>query len=186
MQPITMLAGMLARHLQRAQTDPQVLVKLAADMQLACKTAVATRADVLAWFQPSEKKLVSVEAEVTHCTGMLTAEFAIQGCSIDNQVESQPIAVPQTYIRTMLTAALFGVLDTAPGPVAVQVRALPARSDGATIVLSWTHLVASDLQASSNASHAIGWDDVQAIADQMGVRMLRTSEHCEMDFAANA
>lgn len=184
MQPITMLAGMLARHLQRAQPDPHVLIKLAADMQQTCKAAVTTRADVLAWFQPSESQRVSVEIEVAHCTSMLTAEFAIQGCSIDNQVASQPTNLQQAHVRTLFTAALFAILDNAPGPVAVQVRALPASSHRTTIVLSWTDMAASELRPLRDASHAIKWDDVQAIADQMGVPVRCTANQCDMHFAS--
>lgn len=186
MQPMTMLAGMLARHLQRAQTDPQVLTKLAADMQQTCKAAITTRTDVLAWFQPSEQLLVSIEAEVAQCASMLTAEFAIQGCSIDNQVASEPTTVRQAYVRTMLTAALFGILDNTAGPVAVQLRVLPPNSDGTTIVLSWTDLSASSMRPLNSVDHAIRWDDVQAIADQMHVHMLRTAQQCDIRIAAIA
>lgn len=185
MQPITMMAGMLARQLQRAQTDPQTLVKLATDMQLACKSAIAARTDVLTWFQPSEQNLGSIDAEVAQSTNMLTAEFAIQGCSIDNQVQDRPQAVLKSNLRTVLIAALFAILDTAHDPVVVQLRVLPSSTnDGTTIALSWTTLPASDLRSTPDTRHTIGWEDVQAIADQTGVGMRRADDRCEIDFAA--
>lgn len=186
MQPISMLAGMLARHLQRAQVDPEVLIKLAADLQLACKTGIATRADVLAWFQPSENQKVSIQTEVAQCTNMLTAEFAIRGSSIDNQVASDGVGVPQAYTRILLVAVLFGVLDNAPGPVAVQLGSSTEAASGSTIIVSWTDLPESDLRTSDSPSHAVSWNGVEAIADQLGVKLQRSTHHCAMGLGVEA
>lgn len=182
MQPITMLAGMLARHLQRTPPDMLVLTKQVANMQLACKAAITTRTDVLAWFQPSEQQLTSIASEATQCASLLTAEFAMRGCSIDNQTANGPAVVRQASVRTMLTAVLFGILDNTVGPVTVHLQDLPASNQDASIVASWTPLAPSNIPPSHN-SQVIGWADVQAIADQLRVGIRRKPTRIEMHFA---
>ncbi len=101
MQPITMLASMLVRHVQRPQPDMQALTKLAVDMQQACKAAITTRPDVLAWFQPSEHQTTSIATEVAQCDNLLTGEFAIRGSSIDNQtVDANLVCRPGQCARS--------------------------------------------------------------------------------------
>lgn len=188
MQPITLLAGMVARQLQRAEPDIQRLSKQMADMQQACKDAVSTRTDVLRWFQPSEVEKVPIGSEAARCTRLLTAEFAIRGCSIDDQTTGADAVVRQSHVRAMLTAALFGILDNAEGPVAVRLHAPPGASDGVTICAAWTQLPVSALSqpGSDSDGHALSWDDVQAIADQLGIDVHRKPAQFEIRFALAA
>ncbi len=186
MQPITMLASMLVRHVQRPQPDMQALTKLAVDMQQACKAAITTRPDVLAWFQPSEDKKTSIATEVAQCDNLLTGEFAIRGSSIDNQTVDANIVVHQACVRTMLTVALFAVLDNAPGPVAVQLHCSPGSNDNTTITLSWKPIAVTVPSLRSSQKHDIAWDDVHAIAEQLGLTIDRRSSELEMHFASAA
>ncbi len=182
MQPITMLAGMVARHLQRPQTDVQALTQQVANLQQACKAAVATRTDILAWFQPSEQKRVSLGTEVAQCASLLTGEFAIRGCSIENLAPDDLPLARQACVRNLLTAALFGILDNAGGPVAVQLGATAHGGDDTSIDVSWTRLAPADLPQPGDTGHTIGWDDVQAIADQLGIAMRRTQTQLSIRF----
>lgn len=188
MQPITMLASMLARQLQRPQPDIAHLSKQVADMQKACKAAVATRSDVLSWFQPSEMQLAAVGSEVAQCTGLLTAEFAIRGCAVDNLTNDADVVVRQAHVRTMLMAVLFGILDNAQGSVAVQLRAQPGTGSGTTVCASWTQLPPSALSqpGSDSDDYAISWHDVQAIAEQLGIDVQHTPAQIDMHFASAA
>lgn len=184
MQPITMLSSLLARHMQRDVTDPVAMGKHLADMQQACKDAIATRTDTLAWFQPSQQ-LTSIATGAAQCTNLLTADFAMRGCSIDNQTRDGRTVVPQDSVRTMLSAALFGILDDAAAPVAVLLQdTAPRRGAAPGVVASWTPLNASALeQKQDNIGHALRPDDVQAIADQLGVRLQRGDAFIEMHFS---
>jgi len=186
MQPVTMLASIFARRLQRPQPDIPALGKQVADMQQACKDAIATRSAMMAWFQPSETELVSIADEAAQCVQLLTAEFAIRGSSVDNRVADAQGVVLQTCVRTMILATLFAILDNAEGPVAVELGSPPDNSTGATIVAAWSPLIASDDTANSHSRQTIGWDDLQAVADQVGVGLERTSAQIEMHFTLAA
>jgi hypothetical protein len=186
MQPMTMLAGIFARQLQRPQPDIPALSKQVADMQQVCKAAITTRTEAMTWFHPSETEWVSMTSEAAQCMRLLNAEFAIRGCSLDNQMADAQHVVLQTCLRTMVMATLFAILDNAEGPVAVELRSLPASSTGATLVASWSPLTASDISRYSNSGHTIGWDDVQAVADQLGVGLQRTSAQIDMLFTLAA
>lgn len=186
MQPITMFASMFARQLQRPQPDIQTLSKQAADMQLACKAAIKTRTEVMTWFQPSETILASVGSEVTQCTRMLTAEFAIRGSSVDNLVGPNDAMVQQSCVRTMLMAALFAILDDAKAQVTVQLSTPAESSDSASVVASWRPAVATaaDLPQHSSSAPVISWADVQALADQLEVGMQLSATQVTMRFAS--
>ncbi len=182
MQPVSLLAGMFARHLQRPQFDLATLSKQAADMQHACKAAVATRTDVMSWFHSSEQKWVSLVNEAQQCAWLLTAEFAILGCSIDNQIADAPGIVLQDIARAMCMVMLFAILDNAEGPVSVQLRSLPTSQSGESILASWSPLAASDIWRSIDSGHKISWDDLQAVADDLEVRLQRSAAQIEMTF----
>ena len=182
MQPVSLLAGMVARQMQRPQPEIPTVVRHAVDMQQACKAAVATRTDVMTWFQPSETKRVSLVDEAAQCCWLLTAEFAIRGCSINNVIADVQGEVLQTCLRTMCVSTLLAILDNASGPVAVQLGSLPANGDGVTIVASWTPLESSYVASDSNGSHRLSWDDLQAVAVDLGVALQRTTEQIELTF----
>lgn len=186
MQPVSMLAALVARHLQHSQPDIQALSGQVANLQEACKAAITARTDVMAWFQPSETKSVSIADELTQCTRLLTAEFAMRGCSVDNRLADAQGATLQINLRTVFMASLFAILDNAEGPVEVQLRCMPASSGSATIVVSWNPLAASDISPHSNGRHTIGWDDLQAVADQLGVGLERTSAQIDLFFTLAA
>jgi len=182
MQPVSMLAGIFARQLQRPNLDIPAMTKQVVDMQQACKAAVTVRTDVMSWFQPSETKLTSIADEAAQCTWLLSAEFAIRGCSVDNLIADAPGLVPQSCIRTMFMATLFAILDNAEGPLGVELRTLPHGNNGATIVASWFPLAPSDLSPFASSENTIGWDDLQAVAAQSGVALQRTDAQIDFCF----
>ncbi|MEO8542019.1 MAG: hypothetical protein ABI434_00475 [Burkholderiaceae bacterium] len=184
MQPVAMLAGMMARRLNREQPDIQVLVQNVTDMQLACKAAVVVRNEVLGWFHSSEHKKISIADSVAQCVGLLSVEFALNGCTIDNQTAPLRADVEQASVRSLLTATLFAVLDNAVGPMAVRLRAKAGKSRETGLIVSWTPLASAREPSPGTLNHEIGWDGVQAIADQDGVRLLRTPAQVVMQFAA--
>lgn len=182
MQPVSMLAGIFARHLQRPNLDIPVLTKQAADMQHACKAAVAVRTDVMRWFQPSATETASIADEASQCTWLLSAEFAIRGSSVDNQIADAPGLASQSCLRTMFMATLFAIMDNAKNPVAVQLRALPQGNNSPVIVASWIPLATSDLSPFNSSGNTIGWDDLQAVAEQSGVVLQRTDAQINLRF----
>jgi hypothetical protein len=179
-----MLAGMLARKLQKPEPDTHSLIKQVADMQEACKVAIATRTDIMGWFQPSETRSVPITTEASQCAHLLSAEFAIRGCSVDSQMAETPHHVRQHQLRTVIMATLFAVLDNAGGPVAVQLRFDAQGKGDATLTASWRQLPASDFPAPDVGKHAISWDDLQVITDQAGVGLERCPTLIDLHFTA--
>jgi hypothetical protein len=182
MQPVAMLAGMMTRHLNRELPDVQVLSQNVADMQIACKAAVAARIEVLGWLQPAGPHKISIADGVLQCTNLLSAEIAMNSCTIDNQTARMRTNVEQATLRSLLTAVLFAVLDNAAGPMAVQLRATGDKTRNTTLVVSWTPLAGANTMDTGNMHHRIGWDGVQAIADQEGVKLRRTPDQVDMRF----
>lgn len=183
MQPISMLASILARHLQRPQLDIPALSKQVADMQQACKTAITTRTEVMGWFQPSETELATIADEAAQCVWLLTAEFAIRGSSVKNLMSDATGVVLQSELRTMFMATLFAILDNVEGPVAVQLYTLPASGRGVTVIASWNPLASADTSNQSSGGKSIDWDDVQSVAEQLGVGLQRKATQIDLHFA---
>lgn len=184
MQPITMLAGMLGRHLQKPQPDLQVMGKLAADMQLACKAAIVSRTEVLSWFQPTDEPVAPVAEVVSQCTNLLTAEFAIRGSSIENLTCDAVATVKFSEVRSLLFAALFTVLDAASDAVAVQIHADESDLGTVELVVSWIPTPSANQTHQLADTHAIVWEDLQAIARQSALTAMRAESRISIQFAS--
>lgn len=180
MQPVSMLASTIARQLQRPQPDIPTLSKQVADMQQACKSAITTRNEVMAWFQPSEAEVVKIADETAKCLWLLTPEFAMRGCSLEHSLHGATGEVLQSRFRTVLMATLFAILDHTDEPVAVQLSSPSVSSHGAAIVVSWIALENSETPHHSCDGQPIDWDDVQVVAKQLKVDLQRTAQQIAM------
>jgi len=186
LQPVSMLAALMARHLSRAQPDMSILSQNAADIQRTCKAAAVARADVLGWIQAPGSRPVTMAAGVAQCIGMLSAEFAIRGCTIDNQTGAAHAEVDLGAVTTLLASTLLTLLDGMTSPLAIRLQENAAIDREAGIVVSWTEMAQTEPLATGSNRHAIGWDDVQAIAAQEGVAMQHRHGRAELLFPALA
>lgn len=187
LQPIAMVAAMLERRLQKADTDPEALLKNARDIVALSKEAAASCVDLIGWLAPKDNRPVKADAGIAECLGMVVTQLSFRGVSVTDNTVPTDAQLPQSALRNVLTAALIALTDEAATPANLLLD-----SEFREGVLSLhIELKAPDAPAATRAAdkppyRLLEWRDVQALAAQESVRLARTGNRLTLQFEASA
>lgn len=187
LQPIAMVAAMLERRLQKADADPEALLKNARDIVALSKEAAASCVDLIGWLAPKDKRLVKADAGIAECLGMVVTQLSFRGFSVTDNTGQTDAQLPQSALRNVLTAALIALTDEAVMPATML---LEAEFAGGVLSLH-IELKAPEIPAPARAAEKppyrlLDWRDVRALAAQESVRLARTGNRLTLQFEAAA
>lgn len=186
LQPIAMVAAMLERRLQKADADPETLLRNARDIMALSKEAAASCVDLMSWLAPRENRLVKADAGIAECLDMVMTQLSFRGFSVVNNTGSPHAQLPQSALRNVLTAALISLTDAAVVPGKVLIGAKFAEG----IFLLRLELKSTDApeparMAEKPPYRRLEWHDVQALALQETVRLTREENRITLQFEAS-
>lgn len=187
LQPIAMVAAMLERRLQKADADPEVLLKNARDIVALSKEAAASCVDLIGWLAPKDNRPVKADAGIAECLGMVVTQLSFRGFSVTDNTGRIDAQLPQSALRNVLTAALVTLTDEAATP-----GTLLLESEFAQGVLSLhLELEAPETPAPARAPEKqpyrlLEWRDLHALAAQASVRVARAGNRLTLQFEATA
>ena len=187
LQPIAMVAAMLERRLQKADADPEALLKNARDIVALSKEAAASCVDLIGWLAPKDNKPVRADAGIAECLGMVVTQLSFRGFSVADNTGALDAQLPQSALRNVLTAALIALTDEAATPTTVLLEADFAQG----LLCLHIGLKAPDAPAPARAPEkqpyrALEWRDVQALAAQESVQLVRAANRLTLRFEAAA
>jgi hypothetical protein len=187
LQPIAMVAAMLERRLQKADTDPEALLRNARDIVALSKEAAASCVDLMSWLAPKEQRLIQAGAGIAECLGMVVTQLSFKGFSVVDNTDSPAVQLPQSALRNVLTAALIALTDAAAAPGKVLIGAEVAQGS----LSLYIELKAPDATepvrlADKPPYRLLDWRDVQMLALQESVRLTRGENRLTLQFAATA
>lgn len=187
LQPIAMVAAMLERRLQKTDTDPEALLKNARDIVALSKEAAASCVDLMSWLAPKESRPVRADAGIAECLGMVMTQLSFRGFSVVDNTGSTHAQLPQSALRNVLTAAIISLTDAAASPGKVLIGAGFAQG----ILSIHIELKAPDTAEPGRAPEKpsyrlLDWHDVQALALQESVGLVRTESRLTLQFEASA
>jgi hypothetical protein len=187
LQPIAMVAAMLERRLQKADADPEALLKNARDIVALSKEAAASCVDLIGWLAPKDKRLVKADAGIAECLGMVVTQLSFRGFSVTDNTGPTDAQLPQSALRNVLTAALVALTDEAATPGTVLLEAEFAQGVLCIHIELKTPEVPSPARAAEKPPYRLlEWRDVQALAAQESVRLARTGNRLTLQFEASA
>jgi hypothetical protein len=187
LQPIAMVAAMLERRLQKADTDPEALLRNARDIVALSKEAAASCMDLMGWLAPRKNRPLRADAGIAECVGMVVTQLSFRGFSVTDNTGALNAELPQSALRNVLTAAIITLTDAADAPGTVLIGAEFAEG----VLSLHLELKAPDVPASARATEKppyrlLEWRDVEALAAQESVRLARAENRLTLQFEASA
>ena len=187
LQPIAMVAAMLERRLQKADADPEVLLKNARDIVALSKEAAASCVDLIGWLAPKDNRPVKADAGIAECVGMVVTQLSFRGFSVVGGSGNIAAQLPQSALRNVLTAALISLTDAATVPGKLLISAGFAEGVLSIHVELKLPEVPEPVRAVDKPPYRLlEWHDVQALAQQESARVARAENRVTLQFEASA
>ena len=187
LQPIAMVAAMLERRLQKADTDPEALLRNARDIVALTKEAAASCVDLMSWLAPKEKRLIMAGVGIAECLGMVATQLSFKGFSVVDNTGGPAVQLSQSALRTVLTAALIALTDAAATPGKVLIEAEFVQDILSLHIELKPHDAAEPMRAADKPPYRLlDWHDVQVLAQQESVHMVHGKNRFTLQFEAAA
>ena len=173
LQPIGMMSAMLERRIATATPDMVQLGKNTQSLNALAREAATTSLNLMAWLAPKDNDLMAVHSAVEESFGMVATELSFRGFSVVNETADASVKLPKGVLRSVFTASLIALTDTAKCAANVVVSSSQELgSTRLTISIVKPGVVKPvTLQNSMPGYRALQWADVQALADAEGVQL---------------
>lgn len=184
-QPIGMMAALLERRLQQPSPDMAGLRDNCAAVGNLSRNAAETCVNLMSWVAPRAGTLVSVSEGITECVNLLSTSLRFRGFALTSQAPEMAARVSCTAVRSVLTAAILALSDTASGPADLHVS---AQSEGPQVLISLT-LTPAVRPADNHGSEdyrALTWGDVDALASAESVGLVHTPTAAQLTLPVQA
>ena len=119
MQPISMISAILERRLQAPEPDLTARREAGKSISTQSRSAASAAMNLITWVAPRENGVMPLAAGIDECLGMLSTDLAFKGFNITNQVSAAKLSVSVSSLRTVFTASLIALTDTARAPASV-------------------------------------------------------------------
>lgn len=183
MQPIGMVSAIMERRLQAAQPDLNVLRDNSKSISTLSRSAASASMNLITWVAPRENGVVTIHAGVEECVGMLSTDLAFRGFTVVNNIVAADMATPVFALRSVFTAALIALTDTALAPASIVISSEAV--DGQTrVFISVTSEPGAAAAEDPRSYRKLGWDDVQVLASAEAVGLSHGIDRVEMHFTA--
>lgn len=185
LQPISMVAVMLEKRVQKPVPDLAVIGKNIHDINTLAREASATCMQLMSWLAPRQDTPVAIGVGVQEAIALIATELSFQGVSLVNDTTGVTSTLPLSVLRGLFMASLLALADTHPGPATVVLGADAA--DGHTVLtLTLTPVEAvaggDESMAAPAAYRALDWDDVRALAAAESTVLVLGSGRVELRF----
>ena len=177
MQPIRMLLMVLERRVQAPEPDLPAIAKNITSVSNLTKQATADCMNALQWIASSEDARIGLRTAVDEATKLLSLELSAKGLVMVNGVADDATTARQSFLHTVFMGALLAFCDEDihGGTLHITCQPVPARShSGMQLKLQLLPDTASKAAVSQDVVRKyrmIGWPDVQAMAQSLGVPM---------------
>ncbi|MBC7547371.1 MAG: hypothetical protein H7224_01835 [Polaromonas sp.] len=184
LQPISMVAVLLEKRLQKPEPDLAVISKNVHNINTLTREASITCMQLMSWLAPKQDAVVAVHEGVQEAMSLVATELSFQGVNLVNETEGTSATLPVTVLRGLFMASLLALTDSHRGPATVVLGTTVA--DGHPVLtLALTAMAGKggdDAISASPAYRALDWDDVQALAAVESVFLVRSTGRVELHF----
>ena len=185
-QPIGMMAALLERRLQQASPDLASLRENSSAIGNLSRNAAETCVSLMGWVAPRAPASVRADTAVTECVNLLSTSLRFRGFAVSHEVTDLDAPLACNAVRSVLTATLLALSDSATQPADLVVR---ARREGAGQVLVEVQMSPADRSADNGGSEdyrPLTWDDVACLAAAESVQVERSEGRVQLRLAVQA
>lgn len=177
LQSLGMMAEALGARMDRGAVAPEDLQSAVSKLNRLSRQAVARCLDVCTWMQPAEDDTIPLREGVTEIVHMLSTSLNFRGFDLRNEPGDGEFDVSRSAVRFLLAAAILALTDAAPAPGEVVVRTEPSSTHGVVAVDYQPHPQGTSFTQLHDSGEApLAWPEVQALAVQHGVELLRNGQ----------
>ena len=185
LQPIGMMSAMLERRIKAAAPDMAQLAKNTQALTTLSREAAATSLNLMTWLAPRDNELIAVNGAVEESLGLMATELSFRGFSVDNQATEAVAKLPKGMLRSVFTASLIALTDTALQPASVVVS-VDGEAGDTRLRITIAVAAPNELAALGNPMpiyRSLLWADVQALADAEGVHIDHAPDFVQLKYA---
>jgi hypothetical protein len=176
LQSLGMMAEALNARMERGAADPDDLAAAVSKLNRLSRQAVARCLDVCTWMDPGEDDTASLREGLAEVVQLLSTSLNFRGFDLRLESGDGAFAVSRSGLRFLLAAAILTLVDAAPAPGEVAVRMETSSSHGVVAVEYQPQPEGSFTQPHESGESPLSWVEVQALAAQYGVELLRKGQ----------
>lgn len=177
LQSLGMMAEALGARVERGAVAGNELAGSVGKLNRLSRQAVARCLDVCTWMEPGEDDTIRLGDGVTEIVRLLSTSLNFRGFDLRCEPSDGEFVVTRSALRFLLAGAILTLTDAAPAPGTVAVRAAQSASHGVIAVEYQPEPVeAAFTQMHDSGDAPLSWIEVQALAAQHGVELLRNGE----------
>lgn len=176
LQSLGMMAEALNARMERGAVAADDLGGCVSKLNRLSRQAVARCLEVCTWMEPSEDDNARLGEGVTEVVRLLSTSLNFRGFDLRTEFGEGELEVSRSALRYLLAAAILTLTDAAPAPGEVTVRTEQSSSHGMIAVEYHPQPEGTFTQLHEPGEAPLSWVEVQALATQHGVEMLRKGE----------
>ncbi len=183
LQPVSMMAAMLEKRLQKAEPDLAALGKNGSAINTLAREAAASCMNLMTWLAPRDDAPVAVNTCIAESLGLVATEMSFRGLNLVNETDGAGGMVLLSTIRGVFMASLLALTDESDAPADV---ILTATTTGESLLIGIRLASRKDepvmADGSQPAYRKLGWDDVEALAQAQKVGLIHGPGTVELRF----
>ena len=182
LQPISMVAVLLEKRLQKPVPDMTLIAKNVHDITTLAREASSACMQLISWLAPKQDAPVAIHEGVQEAISLVATELSFQGITLVNDTASATATLPVSVVRGLFMASLLALADTHPGPATVVLGA-HVQPGETVLTLTLTALAGEPDDSSIStppAYRALDWDDVRALAAAESVALVLGTGRVEL------
>ena len=175
LQPISMVAAMLEKRLQKPAPDLLALAKNVNTVNALVREASLSCMALMNWLSPKPDESAPVYTGVAEATALVTTDLSFKGFTLVNQTETVDgaVTVRVSVLRGLFMAALLTMTDSHTGPARVLLGA-DVQGDKLVLGITLEPTEGELLAGTPPVYRSLDWDDVQALAAAESAVLVRT------------
>lgn len=176
LQSLGMMAEAMNARIDRGAVAPEDLQSSVSKLNRLSRQAVARCLEVCTWMEPAEDDATSLREGVTEIVRLLSTSLNFRGFGLRSEPGDGEFEVSRTAIRFLVAAAILSLADAAPAPGEIVVRTEQSSTHGVVAVEYEPQPEGNFTQLHESGEAPLSWLEVQALAQQHGVELLRNGQ----------
>lgn len=177
LQSLGMMAEALNARMERGAVAAEDLQGSVSKLNRLSRQAVARCLEVCTWMEPAEDDSTTLREGVAEVLRLLSTSLNFRGFELRAEAGDGEFDVSRSAVRFLLAAAILALTDAAPAPGEIVVRTELSSSHG-VVAVEYQPLPSegSFTQPHESGDAPLSWVEVQALAAQHGVELLRNGQ----------
>lgn len=176
LQSLGMMAEALNARMERGAAEPDDLAAAVSKLNRLSRQAVARCLEVCTWMEPGEDDTIPLKDGVAEVVRLLSTSVNFRGFGLRLEAGGGEFAASRSAVRFLLSAAILVLADAAPAPGELAVRTEVSSSHGVVAVEYRPQPEGGFTQLHEPGDAPLSWVEVQALADEHGVELLRQGQ----------